>query len=71
MIDRERKLLYVVALLAPILEMMTFFALQEMSSDLQLAIDARRDLAACQEHLLRALAECPPRREKHAWFDHH
>jgi hypothetical protein len=67
--DRERKLLYVVAVLAPILVIMTFFALREMSGDLQLAIDARRDLVACQEHLRRAWAECPLRQERHAWLD--
>jgi hypothetical protein len=67
--DRERKLLYVVAVLALILEIMTLFALQEMSGDLQLAVAARRDLVACQEHLLRAWANCPPRRERHAWLD--
>lgn len=69
--DRERKLLYVVAVLAPILEIMTFLALQEMSGDSQLAVAARRDLVACQEHLLRAWAECPLKQEKRAWLDHH
>jgi hypothetical protein len=64
--DRERKLLYVVAVLAPIMEIMTLVAWQQMSRELPLAVAAERESAACQAQLLRAWAECPLKRERRA-----
>lgn len=63
--DRERKLLYVVAVLAPIFQVMTLIVFQETNRTLHQAMAANRDVTACEEHLLRAWAQCPGRRLSH------
>jgi hypothetical protein len=59
--DRERKLLYTVAILAPILEVMTFFAFYQQS-DLPSRTAAFREVRACQMQLARSWAHCEARR---------
>ncbi len=58
--DRERKLLYTVAALALILEVMTIFAL-ETESDLSSRAAALEEIHSCQQHLFRAWEQCGPR----------
>ncbi len=63
--DRERKLLYAVAVLAPIFQVMTLINFRETNRTLHQAMATNRDTIACEEHLLRAWAQCPGRRQRH------
>jgi hypothetical protein len=55
--DRERKLLYTVAILAPILEAMTIFTLYH-ERDLPERTAAILEVRACQKQLARSWAHC-------------
>jgi hypothetical protein len=58
--DRERKLLYAVAVLAPILEALMMFALYGESDLPARTAAALEEARSCQQHLLRAWAACGP-----------
>jgi hypothetical protein len=58
--DRERKLLYTVAILAAILEVMTFFAFYQQAQ-LPERTAAIREVRACQTQLARSWARCEAR----------
>jgi hypothetical protein len=63
--DTERKLLYLVAVIAPIVEAMSLFTLREADQQLNRAIAANSHTIACEEHLLRAWMQCPGIRQRH------
>ena len=63
--DRERKLLYVIAVLAPVVEIMMFFGWQETNRELHIALAAATDSVAHEEYMMRALMQCPGRRQRH------
>ena len=62
--DRERKLLYTVAVLAAIVEIMAIVAYyyQPGVSEFQAAVQEAR---SCEKQLIRVWAECIPRHSHH------
>ena len=57
MVDRERKLLYTIAVIAPIVQTMTLYALYS-EADLPAKTAALVEVRACQKQLLRNWAHC-------------
>ncbi len=55
--DRERKLLYVVAILAPMLELLVFFAWPQL--DLPQRAVLIGQLNSCRERLADSIENCP------------
>jgi hypothetical protein len=64
-VDRERKLLYAVAVIAPIVQVMAMIDCHEANKQLHRVDAANRDAIACEEHLLRAWMQCPGIRQRH------
>ena len=62
--DRERKLLYLVAVLAAVVQIMTLVAWQLHGKDMPMVVEAQRQTVACGAQLLRAYSECPLRRRR-------
>jgi hypothetical protein len=58
--DRERKLLYTVAVLAPIIEGLMFASWYQPDISAR-TTEALADAYSCQQHLFKAWAECSPR----------
>ena len=56
--DRERKLLYAVLVMAPIVQAMTFIAWHQMYEQLPATRAAQSETLACQKQLLHAWARC-------------
>lgn len=59
--DRERKLLYTVAILAPLVEGLMFATVYQPR--LPAVTEAIAETRACQEQLIRAWARCSPRHD--------
>ena len=57
MMDRERKLLYTVAILAPLMQALSLYALYS-EADLPAKTAALLETRACQKQLLRSWARC-------------
>jgi hypothetical protein len=62
--DRERKLLYTVAVLTPILEVLTFTAYRT-TSDLPSRATLLEEVRSCEQRLVRAHAACTHRPRPH------
>jgi hypothetical protein len=58
--DRERKLLYTVAILAPIVEVMTLFAFYQLAQ-LPERTEAIQEVRACQTQLAQTWTRCEAR----------
>jgi hypothetical protein len=64
-VDRERKLLYLVAVIAPIAQVMAMLDCQEANRTMHRAMAAANDSAECEEHLLRTMVQCHGIRQRH------
>jgi hypothetical protein len=63
--DRERNLLYLVAVIAPIAQLMAMIDGHEANRQLNRAIAANSHTIACEEHLLRTMVQCHGTRQRH------
>jgi hypothetical protein len=63
--NRERKQLYFVTVIAPIAQVMAMIDCQEANRQLHRAIAANSDVSACEERLLRTMVQCHGIRQRH------
>jgi hypothetical protein len=63
--DRERKMLYLIAVIAPIFQMLTLINYQETKETLRRAMAAANNSTVCEEHLLRTMVQCHGIRQWH------